>query len=71
MVRPDVHLVILLAAAVATGLLIAPAAQHQELFGQLDEEALLQRSNRSAPLGPETFRTAPSRAWARDATARQ
>ena len=47
----DVYFVTLLAAAVATGLLIAPAAQHRVLFRQHDKEALLQRSNRSAFLG--------------------
>ncbi len=44
----DVYLVALLAAAVATALLIAPAAQHRVLFRQRDKEALLRRSNRSA-----------------------
>jgi hypothetical protein len=47
----DVYFVTLLAAAVATGLLIAPAAQHRVLFRQHDKEALLRRSNRSAFLG--------------------
>ena len=47
----DVCFVTLLAAAVATGLLIAPAAQHRVLFRQQDKEALLRRSNRSATLG--------------------
>ena len=47
----DVYLATLLAAAVATGLLIAPAAQHRVLFRQHDKEALLRRSNRSAFLG--------------------
>ena len=47
----DVYFVTLLAAAVATGLLIAPAAQHRVLFRQHDKEALLRRSNRSACLG--------------------
>ncbi len=47
----DVYLVTLLAAAVATGLLIAPAAQHRLLFRQHDKEALLRRSNQSACLG--------------------
>ena len=47
----DVYFITLLAAAVATGLLIAPAAQHRVLFRQHDKEALLQRSNRSAFLG--------------------
>ena len=43
-----VYFVALLAAAVATGLLIAPAAQHRVLFRQSDKEQLLQRSNYSA-----------------------
>jgi hypothetical protein len=47
----DVYFATLLAAAVATGLLIAPAAQHRVLFRQHDKEALLRRSNRSAFLG--------------------
>ena len=47
----DVYFATLLAAAVATGLLIAPAAQHRVLFRQHDKEALLGRSNRSAFLG--------------------
>jgi hypothetical protein len=44
----SVYFVALLAAAVATGLLIAPAAQHRVLFRQSDKEQLLHRSNRSA-----------------------
>ena len=47
----DVHYVALLSAAVATVLLIAPAAQHRVLFRQLDKENLLRRSNRSALVG--------------------
>ncbi|MBN1093280.1 hypothetical protein JKP75_12360 [Blastococcus sp. TML/M2B] len=47
----DVYLVALVAAAVATALLIAPAAQHRVLFRQKDKEALLHRSNRSAFAG--------------------
>jgi Family of unknown function (DUF6328) len=47
----DVYFVALAAAAVATVLLIAPAAQHRVLFRQPDKEALLHRSNRSAFLG--------------------
>ena len=39
------------AAAIATALLIAPAAQHRVLFRQQDEEALLHRGNRSACAG--------------------
>src|SRR3712207_5094257 len=47
----DVYFVTLLAAAVTTGLLIAPAAQHRVLLRQQNKEALLRRSNRSATLG--------------------
>ncbi len=47
----QVYFVALLAAAVATGLLIAPAAQHRVLFRQKDKEQLLRRSNRSALAG--------------------
>ncbi len=47
----QVYFVALLAAAVATGLLIAPAAQHRVLFRQKDKERLLTRSNQSALLG--------------------
>jgi hypothetical protein len=47
----DVYFVALLAATVATALLIAPAAQHRVLFRQQDKEALLHRSNRSAFAG--------------------
>ncbi|RBY91107.1 hypothetical protein DQ241_05400 [Blastococcus sp. TF02A-30] len=47
----DVYFVALVAAAVATALLIAPAAQHRLLFRQRDKENLLQRSNRSAAAG--------------------
>ena len=43
--QKDVYFVSLLAAAVATVLLIAPAAQHRVLFRQKDKEQLLQRSN--------------------------
>lgn len=46
-----VYFVALAAAAVATALLIAPAAQHRVLFRQRDKERLLHRSNRSAFLG--------------------
>jgi hypothetical protein len=45
------YLITLLAAAVATGLLIAPAAQHRVLFRQHDKEALLRRGSRSAYAG--------------------
>jgi hypothetical protein len=47
----QVYFVALLAAAVATGLLIAPAAQHRVLFRQKDKEKLLKRSNQSALFG--------------------
>ncbi|MGK5115210.1 MULTISPECIES: DUF6328 family protein [unclassified Geodermatophilus] len=47
----DVYFVTLMAAAVATGLLIAPAAQHRVLFRQHDKEVLLRRSHRSAFAG--------------------
>jgi hypothetical protein len=46
-----VYLVTLMAAAVATGLLIAPAAQHRILFRKHDKENLLMRSSRSAFAG--------------------
>jgi hypothetical protein len=47
----DVYFVALVAAAVATALLIAPAAQHRVLFRQSDKENLLRRSNRMAFAG--------------------
>jgi hypothetical protein len=47
----DVYCVTLMAAVVATALLIAPAAQHRALFRQPDKEELLRRSNRNAFLG--------------------
>jgi hypothetical protein len=46
-----VYFFTLVAAAVAAGLLIAPAAQHRVLFRQHDKEALLQRGSRSAYAG--------------------
>ncbi len=46
-----VYFLTLLAVSVATGLLIAPAAQHRVLFRQHDKEGLLRRSNRSAYAG--------------------
>ena len=46
--QKDVYFVTLVAAVVATGLLIAPAAQHRVLFRQHDKEKLLERSSRSA-----------------------
>jgi uncharacterized protein involved in cysteine biosynthesis len=47
----DVYFVALLASALATGLLIAPAAQHRVLFRQHAKENLLRRSHRSALAG--------------------
>jgi Flp pilus assembly protein TadB len=47
----DVYFVALVASAVASVLLIAPAAQHRVLFRQHDKDALLRRSNRSAFVG--------------------
>ena len=49
--QKDVYFVTLVAAVVATGLLIAPAAQHRILFRKHDKEALLKRSSRSAVAG--------------------
>jgi hypothetical protein len=49
--QQDVYFVALLSAAVATALLIAPAAQHRVLFRQKEKEALLRRSHRSAFAG--------------------
>jgi uncharacterized protein DUF6328 len=49
--QKDVYFVTLAAAAVATALLIAPAAQHRVLFRQHDKERLLRRSSRSAYAG--------------------
>jgi hypothetical protein len=46
-----VYFVALVAAALATALLIAPAAQHRILFRQHDKDMLLRRSNRSALAG--------------------
>lgn len=47
----DVYFVALLASAVASGLLIAPAAQHRVLFRAHEKEKLLKRSHRSAFAG--------------------
>ena len=47
----DVYFLTLVAVSVATGLLIAPAAQHRVLFRQQNKEALLRRSSRSAYAG--------------------
>jgi len=47
----DVYYVTLVSAALASVLLIAPAAQHRVLFRQHDKEALLRRSSRSAFAG--------------------
>jgi hypothetical protein len=49
--QQDVYFVALLSAAIATALLIAPAAQHRVLFRQKEKEALLRRSHRSAFAG--------------------
>ena len=46
-----VYFVALASAAVATALLIAPAAQHRVLFRQHDKEKLLRRGSRSAFAG--------------------
>ena len=46
-----VYFVALASAALATAMLIAPAAQHRVLFRQHDKERLLCRSNRSAVTG--------------------
>ena len=43
--QKDLYFIALLAAAVATVLLIAPAAQHRVLFRQKDKDQLLRRSN--------------------------
>ena len=45
------YFVALIAATVASGLLIAPAAQHRILFRSQEKEALLERSNRMAVAG--------------------
>jgi hypothetical protein len=47
----SVYFLTLVAVCVATGLLIAPAAQHRVLFRQHDKEGLLRRSSRSAYAG--------------------
>jgi hypothetical protein len=47
----DVYFVTLVSAAVATVLLIGPAAQHRVLFRQHDKEGLLRRGSRSAFAG--------------------
>src|SRR3954447_20646038 len=49
--QKDVYFVTLVAGVVATGLLIAPAAQHRLLVRKHDKEALLKRSSRSAVAG--------------------
>jgi hypothetical protein len=49
--QKDVYFVTLVAAAVATALLIAPAAQHRVLFRQHDKERLLKRSSSMAYAG--------------------
>jgi hypothetical protein len=47
----NAYFVTLVAAAVSTGLLIAPAAQHRALFRKRDKEGLLKRSNGYAIAG--------------------
>ena len=47
----DVYFLTLVTVCIATGLLIAPAAQHRVLFRQHDKEGLLHRSSRSAYAG--------------------
>ncbi len=47
----DVYFVALVASAVASVMLIAPAAQHRVLFRQAQKDALLRRSNLSAFAG--------------------
>ena len=47
----DVYYVALVAAAIASGLLIAPAAQHRVLFRAHEKEKLLKRGHRSAFAG--------------------
>jgi hypothetical protein len=49
--QKDVYFVALVSAAVATALLISPAAQHRVLFRQKEKEQLLTRSSRSAYAG--------------------
>src|SRR3954462_13989581 len=57
-----VYFVTLVAAAAATALLIAPAAQHRVLFRQYDKERLLKRSSRSAYAGTVVLAVALSSA---------
>ena len=47
----DVYFVALVSAAIATVLLIAPAAQHRVLFRQSEKETLLRQSSKSAFAG--------------------
>jgi hypothetical protein len=47
----DTYLVTLISAAVASGLLMAPAAQHRALFRARNKENLLHRANRYAFVG--------------------
>jgi hypothetical protein len=47
----DAYFVTLVAAAMASALLIAPAAQHRVLFRSPDKEGLLRRANRYAYAG--------------------
>jgi hypothetical protein len=60
--QKDVYFVTLVAAVVATALLIAPAAQHRVLFRQHDKEKLLRRSSRSAFAGTVVLAVAISSA---------
>src|SRR4051794_39453751 len=60
--QKHVYFVTLVAAVVATGLLIAPAAQHRVLFRQNDKEKLLKRSSRSAFAGTVVLAVAISSA---------
>src|SRR3954464_1077303 len=60
--QKDVYYVTLVAAVMATALLIAPAAQHRVLFRQNDKEKLLKRSSRSAFAGTVVLAVAISSA---------
>jgi amino acid transporter len=60
--QKDVYYVTLVAAVMATALLIAPAAQHRVLFRQYDKEKLLKRSSRSAYAGTVVLAVALSSA---------
>ena len=60
--QKDVYFLALVTAAVATALLIAPAAWHRVLFRQHDKEKLLRRSSRSAFAGTVVLAVAISAA---------